>query len=149
MRTKTRFISLLLALAMSYSLMTAAFAAENTSFSDVKTTAWYDNDVTECAKLGIVAGFEDGTFKPEDQVSSVQFITMLTRTFYSDKVEEAQKSKPAGTPWYWANLKAAEDVGMSKGLKAVAMDRYEMAAVLNNVIDGQSVILRVCGPLKR
>lgn len=146
MRMKKRFISLLLALAMSFSLMTAAFAAENTSFSDVKTTAWYYNDVTECAKLGAVAGFEDGTFKPEDQISSVQFITMLTRTFYNDKFEEAQKSKPAGTPWYRANLKVAEDVGMSKGLKAVddnAMDRYEMAAVLNNVIDGQSVILRV------
>ncbi len=142
----TRFLSLLLALVMSCSMMTAAFAAENASFSDVKTTAWYYNDVTECAKLGIVAGFEDGTFRPDEKVSSVQFITMLARTFYNDKVEEAKKSKPAGTPWYWANLKAAEDVGMSKGLKAVddnAMDRYEMAAVLNNVIDGQSVILMV------
>ncbi len=142
----TRFLSLLLALVMSFSMMTAAFAAENASFSDVKTTAWYYNDVTECAKLGIVAGFEDGAFRPDDKVSSVQLITMLTRTFYNDKVEEAKKSQPAGTPWYWANLKAAEDVGMSKGLKAVddnAMDRYEMAAVLNNVIDGQSVILMV------
>ena len=60
---------------------------------------------------------------------------MLTRTFYNDKVETAQKSKPAGTPWYWANKKVAEDIGMSKGLKAVddnAMNRYEMAVALSN-----------------
>lgn len=149
MRTKTRFISLLLALVMSFSLITTAFAADIpdgadpiyggsdgtevigyvdadnhvvwfdnapygadgetpaednidnvqpdadntfvdedlalvTSFSDVKRTAWYYNDVTECAKLGIVAGFENGTFRPDDKVTGVQFITMLTRTFYND-----------------------------------------------------------------
>lgn len=135
MRTKTRFISLLLALVMSCSLITTAFAANPdipedaititdddgnviyltdsegnviywynpetgetvwyntddnadntfvdedlalvTSFSDVKRTAWYYNDVTECAKLGIVAGFENGTFRPDEKVSSVQLITML------------------------------------------------------------------------
>lgn len=200
MRTKTRFISLLLALVMSCSLITTAFAADIpedaititdddgnviyltdsegnviywynpetgetvwyntddnadntqptdnadntfvdedlalvTSFSDVKRTAWYYNDVTECAKLGIVAGFENGTFRPDEKVSSVQLITMLTRTFYNDKVEAAQKTKPAGTPWYWANKKVAEDVGMSKKLKAVddnAMSRYEMARTLYN-----------------
>ena len=207
MRTKTRFISLLLALVMSCSLITTAFAADIpedaititdddgnviyltdsegnviywynpetgetvwyntddnadntqpadnadntdntdntfvdedlalvTSFSDVKRTAWYYNDVTECAKLGIVAGFENGTFRPDEKVSSVQLITMLTRTFYNDKVEAAQKTKPAGTPWYWANKKVAEDVGMSNKLKAVddnAMNRYEMAVALRNV----------------
>ena len=201
MRTKTRFISLLLALVMSFSLITTAFAADIpedaititdddgnviyltdsegnviywynpetgetvwyntddnadntqptdnadntfvdedlalvTSFSDVKRTAWYYNDVTECAKLGIVAGFENGTFRPDEKVSSVQLITMLTRTFYNDKVEAAQKTKPAGTPWYWANKKVAEDVGMSNKLKAVddnAMNRYEMAVALRNV----------------
>lgn len=203
MRTKTRFISLLLALVMSCSLITTAFAANPdipedaititdddgnviyltdsegnviywynpetgetvwyntddntdntqpadntdntfvdedlalvTSFSDVKRTAWYYNDVTECAKLGIVAGFENGTFRPDEKVSSVQLITMLTRTFYNDNVEAAQKTKPAGTPWYWANKKVAEDVGMSNKLKAVddnAMNRYEMAVALRNV----------------
>lgn len=107
-----------------------------TKFSDVKVSAWYYNDVTQCAKLGIVAGFEDGTFRPEDKVSSVQLITMLTRTFYADKLDTATKSKPAGTPWYWANKKVADDVGMSKNLAAVddnPMNRYEMAVALRNV----------------
>lgn len=205
MRTKTRFISLLLALVMSFSLITTAFAADIpedaititdddgnviyltdsegnviywynpetgetvwyntddnadntqpadntdnadntfvdedlalvTSFSDVKRTAWYYNDVTECAKLGIVAGFENGTFRPDEKVTGVQFITMLTRTFYNDKVEAAQKSKPAGTPWYWANLKAADDVYMTSGLTITekTMNRYDMARAAKNVID--------------
>lgn len=208
MRTKTRFISLLLALVMSFSLITTAFAAENTdipedaititdddgnviyltdsegnviywynpetgetvwyntddnadntqpadnadnadntfvdedlalvtSFSDVKRTAWYYNDVTECAKLGIVAGFENGTFRPDEKVTGVQFVTMMTRTFYNDKVEAAQKSKPAGSPWYWANTKVGEDVFMTTSMTITekAMNRYDMANVAKNVIN--------------
>lgn len=202
MRTKTRFISLLLALVMSFSLITTAFAADIpdgadpiyggsdgtevigyvdadnhvvwfdnapygadgetpaednidnvqpdadntfvdedlalvTSFSDVKRTAWYYNDVTECAKLGIVAGFENGTFRPDEKVTGVQFVTMMTRTFYNDKVEAAQKSKPAGSPWYWANTKVGEDVFMTTSMTITekAMNRYDMANVAKNVIN--------------
>ena len=48
-----------------------------TSFSDVKTTAWYYKDVMECAKLGIVAGFENGTFRSDDKVSIVFIVLKL------------------------------------------------------------------------
>ena len=107
-----------------------------TKFKDVKTTAWYYNDVTECAKLGIVAGFEDGTFRPEDKVTAVQWVTMITRTFYNTKVETAQKSKPAGSPWYWANTKVASDEYLTSNMTINdnAMNRYDMANVTKNVI---------------
>lgn len=104
-----------------------------TSFKDVVNSDWYYKDVTECAKLGIVAGFSDGTFKPDDKVTSVQFLVMLTRTFYNDKVEAVKV--PAGSKWYYANTKVAADVGMSKNLAAVddnPMNRYNMAMALSN-----------------
>ena len=108
-----------------------------TKFEDVKTTAWYYNDVTECAKLGIVAGFEDGTFRPEDKVTDVQWVTMITRTFYNSDVEAAAKSKPAGSPWYWANTKVASDQYLTSGMTidGSAMNRYDMANVTKNVIN--------------
>lgn len=108
-----------------------------TKFSDVKSGAWYYNDVTECAKLGIVAGFADGTFKPDDKVTDVQWITMVTRTFYNSDVETAQKSKPAGSPWYWANTKVATDKYLSSGvtINDKAMNRYDMARVTANVVN--------------
>jgi len=111
-----------------------------TKFKDVKTTAWYYNDVTECAKLGIVAGFEDGTFRPENQVTGVQFITMLTRTFYNSDVETAQKSKPAGSPWYWANTKVASDKYITNGVTVNdnAMNRYDMAQTIYNTLRAQN-----------
>ena len=111
----TRFFSLILALVMCLTLAPAAGAAE--SCSDVDTSAWYYNDVMECAGLGVVTGYEDGRFDPEGKVTSVQFIVMLTRTFYNDKVEAAKATETGS--WYAPNLKAAADVGMSNGLPAV------------------------------
>ncbi|MBD5170064.1 MAG: S-layer homology domain-containing protein [Oscillibacter sp.] len=145
MKNFKRSIALLLALIMSFSLMATAFAADGefvpeddlaltTSFKDVKTTAWYYSDVTECAKLGIVQGFSDGTFKPDDKVTDVQFIVMMTRTFFNTKVESIKA--PAGSKWYYANTKAAEETGLSDGLtvKDANMSRYDMALVLYNEI---------------
>lgn len=111
-----------------------------TKFKDVKTTAWYYSDVTECAKLGIVAGFEDGSFRPENQVTGVQFITMLTRTFYNSDVETAQKSKPAGSAWYWANTKVASDKYITNGVTVNdnAMNRYDMAQTIYNTLRAQN-----------
>lgn len=108
-----------------------------TKFKDVRSNAWYYNDVTECAKLGIVAGFEDGTFRPDDRVTDVQWVTMITRTFYNSDVETAAKSKPAGSPWYWANTKVASDKYLTNGMTIndKAMNRYDMANVAKNVIN--------------
>ena len=149
-----KITSLILALVMCMSLCATAFASNNgdwnytgadesiddvaalvTKFSDVKSSDWYYSNVMECAKLGIGQGFEDGKFHPEDQVTSVQFIVMLTRTFYNDKVETAKKTETSS--WYAPNVKVAKDTSMSTGLPAVdeyAMNRYNMAMALHNTL---------------
>ena len=108
-----------------------------TSFSDVGRTAWFYNDVMECAKLGIVQGFEDGKFHPEDKVTSIQFLVMLTRTFYNDTVESYKKLAVNGQAWYWPNTQAAKQIGISTGLAKIdedPMNRYEMAVALHNIL---------------
>ena len=132
-KVKTRILSFLLALLMCLSLTPAAGAADG--FSDVGTSAWYYDDVMECAGLGVVTGYEDGRFDPEGKVTSVQFIVMLTRTFYNDAVEAAKAT--ASGSWYAPNVKVAADTGMSTDLAAIddnPMNRYEMAVALHNVL---------------
>ncbi|MBD5162937.1 MAG: S-layer homology domain-containing protein [Oscillibacter sp.] len=135
----TRFLSLVLALVLSFSLCIPAFAAEG--FSDVSESHWAYNDIMTCAAQGIVTGYEDGTFRPEDEVSTVQFLVMLTRTFYADEL--SQVTTPAGQPWYYANTKVAEDVSLSSQISVSdkAINRYDMAQVLYNelVISGKKI----------
>jgi len=52
-------------------------AAGSGSFSDVQDSDWYSAAVNWCAANGVVAGFEDGTFHPNDDVTREQLATML------------------------------------------------------------------------
>ena len=42
---------------------------EKRSFSDVKETDWYAEAVETLAGLGVISGYEDGTFKPTRQIT--------------------------------------------------------------------------------
>lgn len=93
MKNGKRVLSLCLACIMGLSLMTAAFAAGE--FSDVQPGAWYYDDVMECAGLGVVNGY-NGMFNPNDPVTGVQFISMLTRIFYPEELDQIET--PEGQP---------------------------------------------------
>jgi len=52
-------------------------AGNNTSFSDVKTTDWFYNNVTKLAKDGLISGYPDKTFKPMGNIKVGEFIKIL------------------------------------------------------------------------
>lgn len=56
--------------------------AANSAFNDAdKISAWASEDVVGAVALGIVTGFEDGSFKPADGATRGQAATMLSRLF--------------------------------------------------------------------
>lgn len=65
-------------------LMTAGEAAiaeggvERSGFSDVNGH-WAESEIEEFAKTGIIRGFPDGTFRPDEMVTQEQFMAMLQR----------------------------------------------------------------------
>ena len=58
-----------------------------TPFSDVQSGAYYAKAIAWAAKTGIVTGYGDGTFKPEQKITREEFATMLAR--YAEKVKGA------------------------------------------------------------
>jgi len=50
-----------------------------TGFKDVAPTHWAAQYIGLCAALDIVVGFNDGSFKPGDDVTGIQFAVMLMR----------------------------------------------------------------------
>ena len=49
----------------------------NTSFSDVSDSAWYADAVKTLASIGVINGYTDGTFRPNNNVTRAEFVTML------------------------------------------------------------------------
>lgn len=60
-----------------------AFSAESRAsgkgFPDVKPGAWYYEDVTEMTGQGLLAGYKDGTFRPERKVTGAEFVSITAR----------------------------------------------------------------------
>ena len=54
-------------------------AAEGKDFSDVKEGKWYSDAVAWASEQGIVNGFQDETFRPNDPITREQLATILYR----------------------------------------------------------------------
>ena len=55
-----------------------AFAA-GIAFSDISENDWYSNSVQHLAELGIVEGYSDGTYKPNNNVNRAEMAVMMDR----------------------------------------------------------------------
>ena len=53
-------------------------------FSDVVAGEWYVKFVMYAAELGVISGYDDGTFRPANVVNTAEFLKMLTLTFDLD-----------------------------------------------------------------
>lgn len=53
----------------------------NGRFTDVADDQWYTSFILTAAELGIIEGYPDGSFGPERQVTTAEFLAMLTRAF--------------------------------------------------------------------
>ena len=61
-------------------LMASAPAfAQSTSFSDVSSSYWARDFIAELSQRDIIAGFPDGTFKPDAPVTRSQYAAMLNK----------------------------------------------------------------------
>jgi hypothetical protein len=62
-----------------YRLSGDAAPAGNGGFSDVPTKQWYTAAVAWAKENGIATGYEDGTFRPNNDVTRQEFLTFLYR----------------------------------------------------------------------
>ncbi|MGB6017271.1 MAG: S-layer homology domain-containing protein, partial [Nodosilinea sp.] len=101
--------ALLLALGLSVGavapIMTAApviaQTQTQTQFTDVSSGYWAREFIATLAARNIIAGFPDGTFRPDEPVTRAQFAAMVRQAFNQSTVRSATSfvDVPAD---YWA-----------------------------------------------
>ncbi|WP_338449585.1 S-layer homology domain-containing protein [Niallia oryzisoli] len=75
-------------------------------FSDVPETNRFAKDIAVIKELGIIDGFPDGTFRPNDNMTKAQMAVIVERAFnLQDKAFAAASSHPYSDvgPDYWAH----------------------------------------------
>lgn len=76
-----------------------AYFTRTNSFSDVKEGQWYNNAISTMAKMGILKGYKDGTFKPNENITRAEFAAIAARF---DKTASSNLPIFTDTYGHWA-----------------------------------------------
>ena len=99
----------LIALIVALCCLPLSAAARPVPFSDVPADAWYGAALDLLLERGLVSGFPDGTFRPQQSVTRAEFCALtLADAVSADAIESARQ---AGEPWHTPYMAAAIKAG--------------------------------------
>ena len=135
---KHKLISILSILAILITLSPAsAFAAE--PMSDI-TNHWAKDQIQSWVDNGNIKGYPGGTFKPDNNITRAEFMTIVNKAFgYTEKAEISYSDVAAGS-WYADAVAVAKAAGYINGypngtMKPDAPITRQEAAVIVAKID--------------
>ena len=118
----------------------AEFWSSENDFTDVASDAWYNNAVSTLSGMGILGGYEDGSFRPNASITRAEFVAIATRFFeYSARYEGGFTDVSYGD-WYADCVQASADMGLVNGYEdgsfrpTANITRAEACAIVNRVL---------------
>ena len=112
------------------------------TFKDISTKDWFAKEVGYLEKYGIIKGYSDNTFKPNDSVTRAEFVAMTVRfnalfnnvkkSSYTVKYTDVEKGY-----WAYSDIAYAKNVGWLNGYADGsfkgdnAITRAEVVTVVN------------------
>ena len=117
------------------------FWTETNSYSDVAETAWYNNAVSTLSRMGILGGYEDGTFRPNDSITRAEFAKIAVSFFeYEDISAENIFTDVAAGSWYENFVAVAAKLGLIEGYAGnvyrpnESITRAEACTIINRTL---------------
>lgn len=117
-----------------------SFQVYAASFSDVNGH-WAQSYINRWSDEKIVNGYEDSTFKPNNNITRAEFVTMIMRIFEPDKKADLSAySDVSKSAWYYDSLSRGYAVGAIQGYSANSMrpdaniTRQEAVVILNRIL---------------
>lgn len=108
-------------------------------FTDIGTSRWYTTAVRALASLGAIKGYDDGTFRPDNQITRAEFVTIASR--FSTILEgEITFTDVRATSWFSKYIASACAHGWISGYPGGAfkpsgkITRAEAVKVLNAML---------------
>ena len=107
----SKFTSLLVSVFISLITVTT-FASKNSStFTDVPDNHWAKDQIEAFANQGIIDGYNDGKFKPDDGVTREEFCKLLVSTFNAqlETPDSPSFSDVSQSRWSYAYIELCKD----------------------------------------
>ena len=137
-----RFLSIVLATVMLLAVCSPVLTARAAGFKDVAASYWAFDEITALAAKKVLAGYADGTFKPEGKVTREEFAKMIVVAKGLALVKPATPTftDVAASRWSYGYVEAAVKAGYIKGIgggkfaPAAQIKRQDMAVLLVRVL---------------
>ncbi len=86
-------------------------------YTDIKEKYWASKAIIFLTKKGIIKGYPDNTFRPDETVTRAEFVTMLVKLLNMNSSTEAKLpySDMSKKHWAYKNIKISNDAGLIKG----------------------------------
>ncbi|MDW7669871.1 MAG: S-layer homology domain-containing protein, partial [Bacillota bacterium] len=135
--TKIRIILLSIVLVL---LLSPTFGfALGQAFTDIEKH-WAKAEIEEWSEKGLINGYKDGSFKPNDNITRAEFITLINNLINNHIEEVISFDDVSGSEWYYQDLKksiygeyiAGYDDNTFRANDNIT--RQEVAVILQNLV---------------
>lgn len=113
----------------------------SSSLTDVAAEEWYASAVNFCASSGLITGYDDGTFLPNNQITRQEFCAIVARYLSLNNAGEANFSDVNEDIWGAGYISQLAGKGIINGYEDGTfapnspIKRCEVVKILNGVFD--------------
>lgn len=109
-------------------------------FNDLQSVAWAKDAIENLADLGIISGYEDGSFRPNGYITRNEFLSILVRAFgLLDETAVYDFTDGDANAWYAKAVASAKKAGIVAGYEdgsfgdGTYINRQDMASFIYRV----------------
>ncbi len=78
---------------------------------------WAEQDITKLSSYGIISGYQDGTFKPNNNLTRAELVTIINRMLNNTTQNTRYIPDINSKSWYYAEIRKGIDSGFIEGDK--------------------------------
>lgn len=118
-----------------------SFWSDTNSYTDVAAGSWYNNAVSTLSAIGVLGGYEDGSFRPNASITRAEFAKIAVSFF---ELEGLACENPfldvAPGAWYAESVAAAAEIGLIEGYEGglfrpdAPITRAEACTIVNRTL---------------
>lgn len=100
---------------------------------------WAEEFIKQAVEHGLIKGYEDGTYGPDNKVTRAEFVTMLYNILSDEEKTTITYSDVSGKDWFYNSIAWATNKGLVKGFYGIFnpngnITRQDMAVIISRVV---------------
>lgn len=118
-----------------------SFWSDTNSYTDVAAGSWYNNAVSTLSAMGVLGGYEDGSFRPNASITRAEFAKIAVSFFELEGLDcENPFLDVAPGAWYAESVAAAAEIGLIEGYEGglfrpdAPITRAEACTIVNRTL---------------